>query len=82
MLRALTCVLLNECADRAPNCVVEVARRLPVAMRGGLRAAEGFKASWLVLRPATCEELTAPNWATVSEPEGAGADGADPGCWK
>ena len=59
LLRALTCVLLNEVAVSAPNWVVESCETLPVAIAAV--CAVPRLANWLVLRPATCEELTAPN---------------------
>ena len=59
LLRAPTCVLLNEVAVRAPNCVVESCETLPVAIAAV--CAVPRLANCVVLRPATCEEVTAPN---------------------
>ena len=59
LVRALTCVLLNEVAVSAPNWVVESCVTLPEEMAAV--CAVPRLASWLVLRPATWEEVTAPN---------------------
>ena len=59
LVRAPTCEPLNPVICTAPNWVVESCEMLPVAMAAVWAVPR--LANWLVLRPATCEELTAPN---------------------
>ena len=65
LVRALTCVLLNDVAVRAPSCVVESCETLPAAMPAVWAVPRVVNCE--VLSPDTAEELMAPTWATVRE---------------